>query len=136
MPKTLCVLYLELWHSWNNVNLKTKLQRIFLKLENLVLWHENSCLLLWDALNINNFYFILFYFSILLYFFFFLKSDEEAHDNEVTWQVTWCDVTSLEHDRRVWKMMSGHMEYIWWPWIGHEAGMRMKHGHKSRVNYW
>jgi len=33
---------------------------------------------LWDALDINNFYFI------LLFFFFFLKSDEEAHDNEVT----------------------------------------------------
>jgi len=43
---------------------------------------------LWDALDINNFYFILFYFSILLFFFFcfffFLKSDEEARDNEVT----------------------------------------------------
>jgi len=33
---------------------------------------------LWDALDINNFYLILFYFSILL--FFFLKSNEEAHD--------------------------------------------------------
>jgi len=41
-------------------------------------------LVLWDALNINNFYFILFYFLILLFFFFFLKSDEEACDNEVT----------------------------------------------------
>jgi len=43
--------------------------------------------MLWDALDINNFYFILFYFSILLFFFFFfcffLKNDEEAHDNEV-----------------------------------------------------
>jgi len=48
-------------------------------------------ILLWDALDINNFYFILFYFSILLFFFFFffLKNDEEARDNEVTWQVTW-----------------------------------------------
>jgi len=36
---------------------------------------------LWDALDINNFYFILFYFSILL--FFFLKSDKEVYDNEV-----------------------------------------------------
>jgi len=89
---------------------------------------------LWDALDINNFYFIFYYFSILL--FFFLKNDKEACDNEVTWQVTWCDVTSLEHDGRVWKMTSGHIEYIWWPWVGHETGMRMKHGHEGRVNYW
>ena len=92
-------------------------------------------IMLWVALDINNFYFILFYFSILLFFFFFLKSDEEARDNEVTWQVTWCDITSLEYDERVWKMMSGHMEYIW-PWVGHKTGMRMKHGHEGRVNYW
>ena len=43
---------------------------------------------LWDTLDINNFYFIFFYFSILLFFFFcfffFLKNDKEAHDNEVT----------------------------------------------------
>ena len=82
--------------------------------------------------TLNNFYFLFFYFSILLFFFFcfffFLKNDEEAHDNEVIWQVTWCDITSLEHDGRVWKMMSGHMEYIWWPWVRHEADMRIEHG--------
>ena len=57
--------------------------------------------MLWDALDINNFYFIFFYFSILLFFFFFffffLKSNKEAYDNEVTW----CDITNLEHDERV-----------------------------------
>ena len=70
---------------------------------------------LWDALNIKQFlfYFLLFFnFTFLFFcFFFFLKNNEEAHDNEVTWQVTWCDVTSLEHDGKVWKMTSGHMEY-------------------------
>jgi len=52
------------------------------------LWKQNPKrgVLLWDALDINNFYFVFFHFSILLFFFFFffLKSDEEAHDNEVT----------------------------------------------------
>ena len=45
--------------------------------------------LLWDALDINNFYFILFYFLILYRFcfsflFLFLLDDEEAYDMEVT----------------------------------------------------
>ena len=82
--------------------------------------------------TLNNFYFILFYFSILLLFyfcfFFFLKNNKEACDNEVTWHVTWCDVTSLEHDERVWKMMSRHMEYIWWPWVEHKINMRQTWG--------
>jgi len=54
----------------------------------LILVSHSLHYMLWDALNINNFYFLFFYFSILLLFFFcfffFLKSDEEAHDNEVT----------------------------------------------------
>ena len=67
-----------------------------------VLWYNLVQSLLWDALDINNFCFILFYFSILLYFFFcfffFLKNDEEARDNEVTWQVTWM----WRHKPRTW----------------------------------
>ena len=90
-------------------------------------------------LDTNNFYFILFYFSdfTLLYFtfLFFWRMMKKARDKEVTWQVTWCDIISLELDGRVWKMTSGHLEYTWWPWVGHEAGMRMKHGYKSRVIY-
>ena len=83
-------------------------------------------------LDTNHFYFILFYFSdftfLFLYFIFLGKTMKQAHDKEVTWQVTWCDVISLEHGRRVWKMTSGHMEYTWWPWVGSEADMRMEHG--------
>ena len=56
------------------------------------------------------------------------KMMKQAHDKEVTWQVTWCDVTSLEHGGIVWKMMAGHMEYTWWPWVRSEADMRMEHG--------
>ena len=44
-------------------------------------------LLLWDALNTNDFYFILFYFSdifLILFFFSFLLDDEEACDMVVT----------------------------------------------------
>ena len=29
---------------------------------------------------------------------------KKAHDKEVTWQVTWCDVTSLEHGRMAWNV--------------------------------
>ena len=84
--------------------------------------------LLWDTLDMNNFYFLLFS-DFIGIFFFFLLDNEEAHDMAVTWYVTWCDVTSLEHDGRVWKMMSGHMKYTWWPWIEYETGIRTKYGH-------
>jgi len=48
------------------------------------------------------FYFILFFWVYFSFsFLFILKNDEEAHDNKVTWQVTWCDITSLEHDGRI-----------------------------------
>ena len=82
-----------------------------------------------------------FFFLILLFFFFFffsyfiLKDNEEACDKEVTWQVTWCDVIGLEHGRRIWKMISEHLEYIWWPWVRYEVGIRMEHRHKGRVIY-
>jgi len=92
-------------------------------------WNLHLCYgTLW-ALTIL-FYFLLFfrvYFSFS--FLFILKDDEEACDNEVTWQVTWRDITSLEHDGRVWKITSGHMEYTWWSWIEYEAGMRIKYRH-------
>ena len=68
-------------------------------------------------LDTNNFYFIFFYFSdfTLLYFtfIFFWRMMKKACDKEVTWQVTWCDIISLELDRRVWKMMLEHLEYTW-----------------------
>jgi len=59
--------------------------------------------MLWDTFDMDNFYF-LFLFSdfigILFYFVFFLDN-EEAHDNEVTWHVTWCDVIGLEGGKRI-----------------------------------
>ena len=73
------------------------------------------------------FYFFWFYFSFSLLYF-PGKTTKKAHDKEVTWQATWCDVTSLEHGEIVWKMTSGHMEYTWWPWVRSEANMRMEHG--------
>jgi len=85
---------------------------------------------------------ILFFFYLFFFWFYFsfsfsfsFRTMKKAHDKEVTWQVTWCVVISLELDERVWKMMSGHLEYTWWPWVEHEAGMRMKYGHKGRVIY-
>ena len=93
-------------------------------------------LLLWNTLDLT------FYFSFIYFFFWFyfsfsfsFRTIKKTHDKEVTWHVTWYDVISLELDGRVWKMMSGHLKYTWWPWVGHEAGMRMKHGHKGRVIY-
>ena len=132
------------WNStlfWHYFNLRTTLVRNSQNSKLYELWWRtfHGYLLLWDALNINNF--ILFYFIFLIFFFFFffpyfiLKDDEEAHDKEVTWQVTWCDVIGLEHGRRIWKMTSGHLEYTWWPWVRHEAEMRIKHGHEGRVIY-
>jgi len=35
-----------------------------------------------------------------LFSFSFILDDKEACDIEVTWQVTWCDVISLEHGRK------------------------------------
>ena len=72
--------------------------------------------LLWDALDMNNFYFLFPLFSdfigILFSFSFsFLLDDKEARDIKVTWQVTWCDIMGLEHDGRIWKMMSGYLKY-------------------------
>ena len=61
--------------------------------------------MLWDALDINNFilfYFIFwFYFSFFFLSYFILKDDEEAHDKEVTWQVTWCNIIGLEPGGRI-----------------------------------
>jgi len=54
-------------------------------------WH-----VLWDAWDMNNFYFLFLLFSdfigILFSFFLFFVDDEEARDIAVTWRVTWCDV--------------------------------------------
>jgi len=80
-------------------------------------------------------FFFWFYFSFSFSFSFSFRTMKKACDKKFTWQVTWCDIISLELDGRVWKMTSGHLEYTWWPWVGHEAGMRMKHGHKGRVIY-
>ena len=62
--------------------------------------------LLWYALDKNNFYFLFLLFSdfigILFSFSFsFLLDKEEAHDTEVTWHVTWCDVIGLEDGGRI-----------------------------------
>ena len=44
-----------------------------------------ASILLWDALNINNFYFIFLLFSDFIeIFFFFLLDNEGAHDIKVT----------------------------------------------------
>ena len=81
---------------------------------------------LWDALNMNNFYFLFLLFSDFIgifVFFFFLFSfldNKEVCDIKVTWLITWCDIIGLEGGRRIRKMTSGHMEYTWWPWGRHE----------------
>jgi len=77
------------------------------------------------------FYLFFFWFYFYFYFYFYFRTMKKTCDKEVTW----CDIISLELDGRVWKMISGHLEYTWWPWVGHEAGMRMKHRHKGRVIY-
>ena len=61
---------------------------------------------LWDALDMNNFYFLFLLFSdfigILFSFSFsFLLDDEEAYDTAVTWHVTWGDVIGLEGGGRI-----------------------------------
>ena len=64
-----------------------------------------SCHYCYGTLNTNNFYFLFFYFSWFYFsfslFYFPGKTMKQACDKKVTWQVTWCDVTSLEHDGRV-----------------------------------
>jgi len=83
-------------------------------------------LMLWNALDTNNFYFIWFYFSdFILILFCFLLDDEEARDTIVTWQITWYDVIGLKYSERSWKMTSGHMYTIWWPWVENEADIRL-----------
>ena len=83
-----------------------------------------SGILLWNALDTNIFLFLLSIFLDFILLFFWISfsfiNDEEACDIAVTW----CDVICLEHGRRIWKMISGHMEYIWWPWVRREADMR------------
>ena len=55
--------------------------------------------------DINNFYFLFFYFFWFYFsfslFYFLGKTMKKARDKEVTWNVTWYDVTSLEQDGRV-----------------------------------
>ena len=63
-------------------------------------------ILLWNAVDMNNFYFIFILFSdfigILFSFSFsFLLNDEEVCDIAVTWHVTWCDVIGLEGGGRI-----------------------------------
>ena len=59
------------------------------------------------------FIFLILYWFCFSFVFLFLLDNKEAHDATITWQVTWCDVIGLEHDGRIWKIMSGHM-YITW----------------------
>ena len=50
-------------------------------------WNLKRGVLLWDALDMNNFYFLFLLFSDfigILFFFSFLLDDEEAHDIAVT----------------------------------------------------
>ena len=59
----------------------------------------------YETLNTNNFlfYFLLFFLILLFFSLFYFpgKTMKKACDKEVTWHVTWCDITSLEHDGRV-----------------------------------
>jgi len=90
---------------------------------------------LWDIWILTIFILFSFIFLILLFFsfIFFWKTMKKAHDKEVTWQVMWCDIISLEPDGRIWKMISEHLEYTWWPWVRSKVSMRLKHGHKGSV---
>ena len=49
------------------------------------------------------FYFLLFsdFIGILFFFSFLFRDNKEARDIAVTWHVTWCDVISLEHSRKI-----------------------------------
>ena len=94
----------------------------------IVLWQFVSMLIEWGRCYETLWtwtIFILFSFIFWLYrdfvFFFLLFLDnEEAHDTEVTWHVTWCDVIDLESSRRIYKMTLGHMYTTWWSWGKHE----------------
>ena len=82
---------------------------------------------LWTLIFFFSFYLfflILYFFSFEFLFLFLFIDNEEACDIAVTWQVTECDIIGLEQSRRIWKMMSGHMVYTWWPWVRHKANMR------------
>ena len=58
--------------------------------------------LLWNALDMNNFYFIFWLYRDFVFFSFsFLLDDEEAYDIAVTWHVTWCDIIGLEGGGRI-----------------------------------
>jgi len=74
---------LEEWMIYNvfNENLLTQCKELQFKGQHM----ELAPPLLWDTLNINNFYFILFYFFWFYIDFIFLLDNEEAHDTEVTW---------------------------------------------------
>ena len=52
-------------------------------------------ILLWNALDTDNFSFLLFNFSD------FILDNKEAHDIAVTWHVTWYNIIGLEHGRRI-----------------------------------
>ena len=102
-----CPSYLK-WHLHNEVNKETKTFNpipLFL------------CKISWDfsvmecfGSNIL-FYLFFFWFYISFSLSFSFRTMKQARDKEVTQQVTWCDIISLELDRRVWKMTSGHLEY-------------------------
>ena len=47
------------------------------------------------------FFLILYFFSFEFLFLFLFSDDEEACDVTVTWHVTWCNVISLEHSRKI-----------------------------------
>ena len=69
---------------------------------------ELAPLLLWEALDINNFYFIFFYFfwfyiDFLFLFFFFWTMKRHWH----------------------WSHMTDHMETTWWPWVENKMDIRI-----------
>jgi len=135
-PRLFWQVLLSMVHTWRWKS--AKLAWICIECRNYVWWAQ-WCIL-WNAWDTNNFSFLLFNFSdfILILFCFlfdFILDNEEACDIAVTWHVTQYNVISLEHDGRIWKMMSGHMNTTWWSWVRYKADMRMKHGHKGRFNY-
>ena len=91
---------------------------------------ETMCSLLWDTGTLTIFLFLFFYFFdfILILFLFFFSflfiflfwTMKKACDTAVTWHVTWCDVIGLEHSRRIWKIILGHIYTTWWPWVRNE----------------
>ena len=54
-----------------------------------------------EHFDTNIFLSLLSIFLDYIYIYILFSDNEEAHDIAVTWHVTWCDIISLEHSRKI-----------------------------------